>query len=243
MSKLRGSNESRWGILPRAHSEQLRMVAQLGASITAGVRQWRYGVLLCLLTLLCGCVGAEVEVPTEFPVPLLDPLPVAVGLVLDEALTNYVHEEELPDAGKWRISIGGAQPAMFNNLFTGMFSRYQEVASVTAADQSNGLQGVLHPSIAELQFSTPSQTRSDYFEVWIRYQIKLYDKGMLLGEWPITAYGKANVQNYGLSSTSPALQAAAFSACRDAMAYFAVEFQRIPAVRTWLDSKISGSNT
>ncbi|MGI9326498.1 MAG: hypothetical protein ACR2PZ_14845 [Pseudomonadales bacterium] len=218
------------------------MVAQQRASIRKRVRQWRSGVLLGLLTLLSGCLGAEIEVPTEFPVPLLDPLPVAVGLVLDEALTSYVHEEELPEAGKWRISIGGAQPTMFNNLFTGMFSRYQEVASVTAEDQSSDLQGVLHPSIAELQFSTPNQTRSDYFEVWIRYQIKLYDNGTLLGEWPITAYGKANVQNYGLSSTSPALQAAAFSACRDAMAYFAVEFQRIPAVKTWLDAKISGPN-
>lgn len=200
-------------------------------------------VLLVLLTLLLGgCLGAQVEVPTDFPVPLLEPVPVPVGLYLDSELTEYVHEEELPDNGKWRITIGPAQPTMFNNLFAGMFVRHEMVAGSTTQAQGSDLKGVIQPSIAEVQFSTPSQTRSDYFEVWIRYQIKLYDRGLLLGEWPITAYGKANVQNYGLSSTSPALQAAAFAACRDAMAYFAVEFQKVPAVKKWLDEHAAGAD-
>lgn len=191
-------------------------------------------LLLAVLSGLGGCLGAAVEVPTEFPVPLLRQLPVNVGLVLSDDLTSFVHEETLPDNGDWRIVLGPAQPVMFNNLFAGMFDSHQIVADTSAQTQGRSVNGVLVPSIEEVQFSIPSQTRSDYFEVWIRYQIKLYDNGTLLGEWPITAYGKANVQNYGLSSTSPALQAAAFAACRDAMAYFAVEFQRVPAVRTWL---------
>lgn len=191
-------------------------------------------VLLAALSSLGGCLGAAVEVPAEFPVPLLRQLPVTVGLVLSDDLTSFVHEETLPDNGDWRIVLGPAQPVMFNNLFAGMFNSHQVIADESAETQALTVDGVLVPSIEEVQFSIPSQTRSDYFEVWIRYQIKLYDNGALLGEWPITAYGKANVQNYGLSSTSPALQAAAFAACRDAMAYFAVEFQRVPAVRTWL---------
>ncbi|MFK7912583.1 MAG: hypothetical protein AB8B93_01605 [Pseudomonadales bacterium] len=207
------------------------------------VRIWA----LSLLTLaLGGCLGAQVAVPTEtteFPVPLLEPLPIAVGLVLDETLTNYVHTEERPKNGQWRISIGPAQPAMFNNLFAGMFAAHQQVAGSSAADQGSVVQGILQPSIEQVQFATPTQTRTDYFEVWIRYQIKLFDNGKLLGEWPIAAYGKANVQNYGLSSTSPALQAAAFAACRDAMAYFAVQFQKVPAVKAWIESEMAAPNS
>ena len=47
-------------------------------------------------------------------------------------------------------------------------------------------------------------------------------------------YGKANEGNYGLQSKEPALQAAAFAACRDAMAFFTLEFQKEPTVRGWL---------
>lgn len=201
---------------------------------------------LVALLPLAACQGAQVSVPTEtneFPVPLLEPLPLTIGLVLDEQLTGYVHEESLPGNGDWRIDIGPAQPAMFNNLFAGMFDAFELVPSSTAEDQRAGLQAIIQPSIEEVQFSIPSQTRTDYFEVWIRYQIKLYDEGELLAEWPIAAYGKANVQNYGLSSTSPALQAAAFAACRDAMAYFAVQFQRIPAVQAWIKTETAAASS
>jgi hypothetical protein len=200
-------------------------------------------LLLLPLAGLGGCLGAQVEVPTDFPVPLLQRLPINVGLVLSDELTSFAHEESLPDNGDWRIVLGPAQQTMFNNLFSGMFEGHQLVTGTSAEDQGTALAGVMVPSIEEVQFAIPSQTRSDYFEVWIRYQIKLYDNGALLGEWPITAYGKANTQNYRMSGTSPALQAAAFAACRDAMAYFAVEFQRVPAVRTWLATQSPGASS
>jgi hypothetical protein len=102
-----------------------------------------------------------------------------------------------------------------------------------------GVDAVLVPLIAELQFSTPSQTRTDYFEVWLRYQFQLYSRdGALLGEWPLTAYGKANTQNYLLSTTEPALQEAALSACRDAMAFFTVQFRTVPVVQQWLSAEL-----
>ena len=55
----------------------------------------------------------------------------------------------------------------------------------------------------------------------------------------MTAYGKANTQNYLLATTTPALTQAALNACRDAMAFFTVQFQTIPAVQQWLLSALS----
>ena len=91
----------------------------------------------------------------------------------------------------------------------------------------------IRDSIKELQFSIPKQTRTDYFEVWIRYQFKLFDKNAnLVGEWDLPAYGKAKAQDYPSDGT--ALQAAALSACRDAMAFFSLNFTRVPLVKNWI---------
>ncbi len=192
------------------------------------------------LTIGTACGGASVEVPTNFPVPVLDRLPLNMGVHLSDELLNYVHAERLENAGNWQIDLGDAQPAMFNNLLTGMFQGVEAVADPSAP--SAGVNGVLVPSIQEVQFSIPSQTRSDYYEVWIRYQFQLYDgEGQLLADWPLTAYGKADEDNYGLQTDQPALQAAALAACRDAMAFFTVQFRNVPSVRAWLDRQLGGT--
>ena len=196
-------------------------------------------IALVLLILTCtGCSTTEVEVPTtRFPVPLVEKYPVIMGLTLPEALTTFSHEEDLGDGGEFRINIGDAQEVMFVNLLAGMFERTHMIEDPTHPDI--GVDAVLVPLIAELQFSTPSQTRTDYFEVWLRYQFQLYSRdGTLLGEWPLTAYGKANTQNYLLSTTEPALQEAALSACRDAMAFFTVQFRTVPVVQKWLYAEL-----
>ncbi len=169
----------------------------------------------------------------EFPVPLVRTYPLNMGWHLDETLTGYVHQESLgKDGGDFVIDIGAAQRPMFDNLAKGLFNSHEFVDDITS---NSSLNGVLQPSIEELQFSTPKQTRSDYFEVWIRYQFKLFaPDGTLKGEWPMTAYGKANTQNYGMSTTGPALQEAAIAACRDAMAYFSLHFHSVPVVKDWL---------
>lgn len=195
---------------------------------------------IACLTLATACGGASVEVPTNFPVPVLDKLPLNMGIHLSDELLNYVHAERLENAGNWAIDLGDAQPAMFNNLLSGMFQRVETVADPKAP--SMGVNGVLVPSIQEVQFSIPSQTRSDYYEVWIRYQFQLYDgEGQLLADWPLTAYGKADEDNYGLQTDQPALQAAALAACRDAMAFFTVQFRDVPNVKAWLDGQLGGT--
>jgi hypothetical protein len=195
-----------------------------------------------LMIVLAGCSGAQIEVPATLPVPLVDRLPLVIGLHLSDELRSYRHVETLEGGGEWQIALGGAQNTMFENLLTGMFAGVQPVADPQSPQVE--VRGVLVPSIEEVQFSTPDQTRSEYFEVWVRYRFELYDHdGSSLGQWPLTAYGKANAQNYGINSREPALQAAALAALRDAMAFFTVQFRSIPAVQTWLDTELRGPST
>lgn len=187
--------------------------------------------------LLAGCGGANVEVPPELPVPLVQPLPLKMGLHLPQELRNYVHREKLEQSGEWTIDLGGAQERMFRNLLTGMFEAMEVVPEPGAV--ATDVDAVLVPAIQEVQFSTPDQTRSEYFEVWVRYQFQLFDRdGSLIADWPMTAYGKANAHNYGMNSRGPALQAAAVAALRDAMAFFTVQFRTVPAVQSWLNAEL-----
>jgi hypothetical protein len=198
---------------------------------------FRHLLLLLLAAAASGCMTTNVEVPTtQFPVPLMQQLPVRMGLFLPEELRNYEFRQDLGDAGVFEIEIGPAQEAMFTNLLTGMFVKVVQASDPVTYD-TLGADAVLVPRIAEMQFSTPQQTRTDYFEVWIRYDMQLYDQdGSVLAQWPLTAYGKANTQNYLLASTSPTLTQAALNACRDAMAFFTVQFQSVPGVAQWLQT-------
>lgn len=205
----------------------------------AVVMTWRTWGALLAVAALAGCGGASVSVPALFPVPVVERLPVSIGLYLDEALVTYVFQEDLGEGGEWEIELGRAQEQMFTNLLAGMFDAVYPVADPQQPDGQ--VAGVLVPAISEVQFSTPLQTRTEYFEVWVRYQFQLYDRdGQLVTEWPLTAYGKANEDNYGLQSREPALQAAAVEACRDAMAFFTVQFRSIPDVQRWLLSEAGG---
>lgn len=182
-----------------------------------------------------GCAGAKVAVPTQFPVPLVEKVPLPVGLYLDDALLNYIHRESLEQRGDWEIELGAAQPAMFANLLDGMFAGHRLVKRLDAKHPD--IAGVLSPSIEEVQFATPEQSRSDYYEVWLRYRFKLHDnQGAELGAWDLTAYGKAHKQNH--AGASSALQDAAMAACRDAMAFFTQQFASVPVVQAWLAKEI-----
>lgn len=199
-------------------------------------------VAVAALFALGGCGGASVEVPPDLPVPLIERLPLVMGVHLSDELLGYVHQEKLEQSGEWRIDLGGAQDRMFENLLSGMFQGMRLVPDPAAPGTE--VDGVLVPAIQEVQFSTPDQTRSEYFEVWVRYRFQLLDRdGTLVAEWPMTAYGKANSHNYGMNSRAPALEAAALAALRDAMAFFTVQFRSVPAVQSWLNAELRGSSS
>jgi hypothetical protein len=181
---------------------------------------------------LGGCTATNVEISDQFPIPLLQKTPVRLGIHLNEDLRTLVYREKIEKKGEWVIAVGAAQEAMFTNLATGVFEDY---AFVGGPNEAAGFDGVLQPAIDEVQFSIPKQTRSDYYEVWLKYRFKLFDRaGNLVGEWNLPAYGKAHEQDYGGSGS--ALEAAALAACRDAMAFFSFNFEREPAVSQWLAS-------
>ena len=198
----------------------------------------RATLLVAACGLLGACAGGSVAVPTGFPVPLMEKVQLPVGIHLDDALSSYTHVETVDGRGEWEIELGSAQRSMFENLLQGMFIGHRFVERVDGHNPD--VAGVLVPSIEELQFTLPSQTRTEYHEVWIRYHFRILDnRGNVLGDWPLMAYGKSHQQNHGGASSS--LRAAALDACRDAMADFAIRFRSFPGVGAWLQSELGGA--
>ncbi len=230
--------------------------------------------LLVGAMLLGGCKGgASITVDATVPSPLVDPIRASMGVYFDDALVNYVHEEELEEYGAYRIDIGASQAPVFARVFNAMFQDVVRVApadrdetsDATAADEpapsapdddeateadgagkairfvgtdgsSPAVAGIIAPSIEEVQFATPDQTGGDFYEVWIRYKLNLFDAGgQNLGEMPLIGYGKANERNFGqLGQQTPALHEATTWALRDAAAVLALQFRDQAAVQNWL---------
>ena len=188
------------------------------------------GSLYLILSSCLGCAAPNVQISSQFPYPNVRKAPVNLGFYLSENLTTYTYAQKMGRRSEWKIDLGAAQKSMFSTLGQSVFERYSLVGSIQATED---LEGVIEPNITEIQFSIPNQTRTDYFEVWIRYQFKLYDKNSnLVGEWDLPAYGKAKAQDY--PSDGMALQAAGLSACRDALAFFSLNFVRVPLIKSWI---------
>lgn len=189
--------------------------------------QWLF--LATCLTLGSGCASNRIALDTDFPVPLVASSPTRVAIVLTPELQNYVHNEKISKQGDYSINVGAVQKRLFNRVAQGAFGGHTFTDSIAATTYD----GLLVPNITELQFATPNQTRTDYYEVWMRYRFDLYDsKAALLGSWDLPAYGKANQTNY--SNDTQGLYAAALAACRDMAAMFSLNFSSEQLVREWI---------
>lgn len=279
------------------------------------------GACMVVATAMCialvGCRGgASVRIDTSVPRPLVEIMPVRVGVYYDDVIATYVHHEDLDGYGRFEIDVGASQIPVFERVFDAMFlsvipvadhiahivppppppkaatdkkdadkkarkkqaqrkkknkrnkkaggaedeneeagneaeqeEEEEEVAapeppSIDAAEamaelrrQSIDVDALLVPQIREFQFSLPAQTRTDIYEVWIRYRILLYaPDGSEITRWDVYGYGKADRQNYIALGTqrSDALTDATVWALRDAAAFISFYFPQASGVEEWL---------
>ncbi|MCY3819022.1 MAG: hypothetical protein OXH52_06610 [Gammaproteobacteria bacterium] len=177
-----------------------------------------------------GCTGANVVVNTVVPSPLVEPLPLRVGVFFDESLRGYVHEETVEDHGDFRIELGSVQVPVFERAFDALF---EETVALSSMEATDGVAAVIVPVFEELQFSIPAQTRGQFFEVWIKYRIDVFGSdGELLTSWALPAYGKSNERNFGFmeDSKGSGLTEASVWALRDAAAHLSLYFPRVPEI-------------
>ncbi|GIR90348.1 MAG: hypothetical protein CM15mP89_3530 [Gammaproteobacteria bacterium] len=70
-----------------------------------------------------GCASKQVVVEGNFPTPLLDPLPVTLGVIYPSAFAQHEFFDEAKGRAEsdWLVKTGEAQVEFWDILFSGMF--------------------------------------------------------------------------------------------------------------------------
>lgn len=202
-------------------------------------RTLRLAAALLLLALLSACGPAEVVVKGNFPDPLMEPLPLTMGVWYGEdfAQHEFFDEAKGREESGWIVKTGQAQVQMWDKLLTGMFTDVLHMKGKPGAGQMNQLvDAVLIPHVAELQYAIPAHTNVKVYEIWMRYRFEMVTpSGEPIAEWTMTSYGKTPTAF--MQSDEGAVNLAAVMALRDAGANFASNFTRVPALQEWLQQK------
>jgi hypothetical protein len=192
--------------------------------------------LLAVVAVAClaGCGGSEVIVESTFPRPLIEPLPVSMGIVIPDELYNFIYTEDIPDQSLWTIALGDANVAMLEPLFEGMFQQTRDLDSLALAAGDTTLDGVIEPKLEKFEFDVPQGERDEFVEVWLQYQITVYEPdGATVIQWPVSGYGKSEL----LRDAEDAVQRAAIVAMREAGATISTKFIEQPQIKEWLGGK------
>ena len=189
-------------------------IARENDVLTAGKPLRLYGAVL-VFAALGGCAANVRMEPPTIPTPLIEKMPVAVGVRIPAEFQHYVHEESVLGREEWTIDLGSSNAALFTQLFGFMFEELEVLGPDDDASTFD-IDALIEPSIDAFEFSVPKQSRTDAFAVWIRYRLKVYDrKGDIVANWPVSAYGKSQTT---AMAGSDALRRAAVLAMRDAAA-------------------------
>lgn len=194
-------------------------------------------VVLAFLALLAGCGGKEVVVSGNFPPPLLEPIPLSIGVWYPPEFSGHEFFDEAKGRADsdWLVRTGEAQVDMWDGLLSGMFDRLKHMDGKPTPEQMNpAVDAVLIPRVQELQYAIPAHTNIKVYEIWMRYGFELVTvNGDPIAEWTMTAYGKTPTAF--LRSDEAAVNLAAVVALRDAGAHFVTSFGKIPEVSQWLE--------
>jgi hypothetical protein len=198
-------------------------------SVALRARQSQRALVMASLLALIGCSN-PVRVEEDFPVPLVEQLPLRVALHYGPELRDYTLKDSPAGDRDWIVQLGTANLRMFDSAFTGLFHETRRVSSVAAAAQEMPeLDVIISPSVDAFELSLPGQATTDRYAAWVRYHVDVHARdGQLLVRWTVPGYGQCGTE--GLSDEE-SLERAAVLALRDAAAAIAVGFARQPKIR------------
>ena len=127
------------------------MVERLLGSMTLGLSAKRLAALFILLFVVA-CTSREVVVEGAFPAPLIDPVPVSVGILFTQEFREHELIDDATGRGEvsWRVSTGSAQVDFWSTLFPAFF---QNVVFINSYEdlETYDVDAVLIPEVSEVQ--------------------------------------------------------------------------------------------
>lgn len=196
--------------------------------------------LLLLSAVFAGCGSNMTLGETSIPTPLVQPIPLHVGLKIDPNMYKFSREEEILGSENWSVDMGDENASLFVNLFGHMFS---EVTVVGEGEDASALpiDALVETSIDAFEFSVPKQTGTESFAIWIRYRLKVFNRdGEMIANWPVSAYGKSESKALAASQS---LENAAVLAMRDAAALMIMKFDEETGISSLIPPSSSSEAT
>jgi hypothetical protein len=176
------------------------------------------------LLMLVGCGGVRVAPEGGLPKALVQPLQARVGLVLDDELRRFKHEETRSSAD-WSVDLGPGHEQLLKAVFGASFSSVEVFRNFDEARAASGLQGLFSPHIEQYSFASARETGGVYWAVTIRYRIGVFTpQGEPADSMSLTGYGSAG----DTGRAAPSLVNATRAAMRDAAAKLLVQMPRQP---------------
>ena len=176
------------------------------------------------MLLLVGCGGVRVAPEGGLPKALVQPLQARVGLVLDDELRRFKHEETRSSAD-WSVDLGPGHEQLLKAVFGASFSSVEVFRNFDEARAASGLQGLFSPHIEQYSFASARETGGVYWAVTIRYRIGVFTpQGEAADSMTLTGYGSAG----DTGRAAPSLINATRAAMRDAAAKLLVQMPRQP---------------
>jgi hypothetical protein len=182
---------------------------------------------LAAVAALAACTPTRFETQTDMPQPLIEKIPVVVGVYMPREFSEKVYEEKRDNGGgEYSIGLGKAQSAGFMRILNAMFNRVVTVpAPAAGAATDPEIRGVLEPVLEDFAFVTPIDSGSPMYAASLRYKINLYSPaGELAESWTFTGYGSQPASQFP-GKGDEALALATRLAMRDAGAKLAAEFR------------------
>lgn len=189
-----------------------------------------------LVIVAAGACVRLVPVHGTTPVPVVEALPITVGVYYDEAFLNASHRAEVTRERPWIVQFGEANAELFDDVFRNMFERTVRIDELPGDGRVvDGVDAVIEPRIEEYALLTPEESGLNYYAASIKYRIYLLaPDGELIESWPVNAYGKSPVRIFRAKQS---LRKASMLAIRDAAASLALEFDDQKRVKAWLSDK------
>jgi hypothetical protein len=201
-------------------------------------KHWIHAVATASCVALAGCGGVQIKPDQPLPKALVVPLSARTGLVVDDELRNFKHDETRYGSN-WKVDLGPGHVRLFEAVFGAAFSNSQTFKSLDEAHAASGLQALFMPHIEQYSFATARDTSGGYWAVTIRYRIGvLTPAGAEADSLTLTGYGSA-VDKGG---SDKSLSRATLSAMRDAAAKLLVQLPRQPVVVQMRDGQMVRAN-
>jgi len=189
------------------------------------------GAALLVAVVLAGCKPTKFEATSNVPPPVIERMPVVVGVHIPTEFREKVYTEKR-SAVNYSVALGKAQTDAFVRMMQAMFSRVVMLEVPAAAAKTDAeIRGVLEPVLEDYAVVTPTDSGKPMYAASLKYTINLYSpRGEPSGSWTFTGYGTQPASSFP-GQEEEALKAATSLAMRDAAAKLVAEFRDQAIVR------------